>query len=93
MLEAVKQRSIEIHRQRKVDLSKTKRHQFNRRKRESRTIAILIEQAEGLLELRDLVVGELVRHSFSSKLRSEELQRRKRGGVCERRKRKRLFYF
>ena len=26
------------------------------------TVAILVEEAEGLLELRDLVVGELVRH-------------------------------
>ena len=34
----------------------------NQRERENRTVAILVKQAESLLELRDLVVGELVCH-------------------------------
>jgi hypothetical protein len=31
-------------------------------RRANRTIPVLVEEAEGLLELGDLVVGELVRH-------------------------------
>jgi len=40
------------------------------RERESWTIVILVEQGECLLELKlkDLVVGELVSHSFFQKL-------------------------
>ena len=37
-----------------------------RQRGEIRTISILIEQAEGLLELGDLIVGELVGHCCSS---------------------------
>jgi len=32
------------------------------------TVAVLVEEAEGLLELGDLVVGELVRHGLRSSL-------------------------
>lgn len=35
-----------------------------------RTIAVLVEKAEGLLELRDLIVRQLIRHFFSTNLLS-----------------------
>ena len=50
------------------------------------TVAVLVEEAEGLLELGDLVVGELVRHGLRSSLserraggRAREDERRRAG--------------
>jgi hypothetical protein len=100
MLKAEKQGSIEIPREREpfhknwIWAKRKGISLIEETERESRTIAILVEQAEGLLELRDLVVGELLRHSSSSKIRSFFLSK---GVVMEergvRQKGKRLFYF
>ena len=46
-----------------VDLIINNNHRERERERENRTVAILVEQAESFLELRDLVVGERERES------------------------------
>nr|GMD00304.1 hypothetical protein Iba_chr05eCG13960 [Ipomoea batatas] len=45
----------------------------------NQTIAVLIEEAEGFLELGDLIVGQLIRHFSLQKLRTE----RRRGAEGE----------
>jgi len=49
------------------------------------TVAVLVEEAEGLLELGDLVVGELVRHGLRSSLSERRAGARERtngGGLA-----------
>jgi hypothetical protein len=48
------------------------------------TVAILIEEAEGLLELRDLLVGELVRHGRGLRRGHAARNNRRREGMCAR---------
>ena len=49
---------------RSIKKIRSKQKQIRERERENRTVAILVEQAEGFLKLRDLVIGELVCHFF-----------------------------
>jgi len=49
-------------------------HRSDRRSRDL-TISVLVEEAEGLLELGDLVVGELIRHRERDLVDSRERER------------------
>ena len=52
---------------REIDLRSKKTEgvkQKGKRDLKKKTIAVLVEEAEGFLELGDLVVGELIRHCF-----------------------------
>ena len=59
-----------------------------RMRRGNLTIPVLVEEAEGLLELGDLVVGELVRHGLHGLVssRGERASERTNGGRGGRRR-------
>jgi hypothetical protein len=60
-------------------------------RRANRTIPVLVEEAEGLLELGDLVVGELVRHGRGGGEGSDRSELEAAGGIENEEKRLRAL--